>query len=227
MNPYFKIICKKKIRLIMPEKITFSKRFAALFIDFLIIIVLSVSIGLPLGTSIRSSESQKLNSEIPKNEPEKTLPQSTQEPVEIKNSNENPFLNSVTGSIEKVRFGFEFGLGLIGLLYGLIEAFTAASPGKMIINFLIMKDNKTILIRSTLFLRYLTKNLSFFLFLIAGIWILPIFERAAIVIALILFIGLFRAMTDEGKTLLDNIFNTIVLDKNNVTTQNEIIKNID
>jgi uncharacterized RDD family membrane protein YckC len=198
----------------MSEKIDFSKRFASFFIDVLIILVITIAIGLPIGTSIRSVESQKKTLEISKNTSDSTQTAKSTEQFEIKSSNENPFLSALTGSIEKIRFGFEFGLGLIGLLYGLIEVFGAASPGKMVLNLRIYNDDKSQPNHSTLFLRYLIKNLTFVLFLVAGIWYLPIFERAAIVIALIFLIGMFRSMTHEGRTLIDIIFKTAVYDKN-------------
>lgn len=114
-------------------------------------------------------------------------------------------------------FGAVFGgmllFWLIGTFYGLIEAVTGQSPGKMAMGLIIRTHNGSPAPQSTLFYRYFLKNISLILSLAAGLTGLVFLVPLGEFLGLIVFLGFFLALGESRQALHDVIAKTAVYRK--------------
>lgn len=191
----------------MNNKAKFGIRTASVIIDFLIIISLAFVIGIPLGSKIQSKqqESVKLSEQM-----SATTTTSTIDAPEEKREVKNPITAAIEAAINNIKNVLAFGIGLVALLYGLIEAFTGASIGKMTLNLKIGNADGSNMTIGLLFRRYFVKNIVWLLFLIGGACGQSFFNAAAMLILLILTIGFFRVLTEKGDSLVDSVAHSSV-----------------
>ncbi len=166
----------------MEERIGFGKRAGAVLIDILVVGVGGGILGVLLGGVLGSA-------------------------IGGASGQENGVLAG--GAIGAV-VGSAIIITVLGLLYGLIEAFTGASPGKMILGIKIGTDQGQIAPVGVLFARYGLKNISIIgrvFSVVTGIVFLgPIFQLCGIAI----FLGCFMALAESKQALHDRIVGTAV-----------------
>ncbi|MGA1197997.1 MAG: RDD family protein [Candidatus Latescibacterota bacterium] len=100
--------------------------------------------------------------------------------------------------------------GLCAVLYGLIEGFTGASPGKMILAIKIGNDNSTTAETSTLLKRYAIKTIASILALVGLILGVEFLNTIGNVLGIIVSIGCFFALGEAKQALHDKIVHTAV-----------------
>ena len=108
--------------------------------------------------------------------------------------------------------GAMMGIGLVGTFYGLIEAFTGASPGKMVLGIKIGLAEGTAAPVSTLLIRYAVKNSGTILQLLGSIglaFLIPVAGLASLVI----FVGCFFVLGQNKQALHDLVAKTAVYPK--------------
>jgi len=109
-------------------------------------------------------------------------------------------------------------LAAIGfVIYGLIEPFCAASPGKMVLGIKIGKADGARADASTLLLRYAIKNIVFVCAILAAITAVEAFEWIGALLGLAVFIGCFFALGKSKQALHDMIAKTAVYPKGRLT----------
>ena len=117
-------------------------------------------------------------------------------------------------------FGGGIGLIAFAVLYGLIEAVTGASPGKMILGLQIGNDDGTIAAISTLFTRYAAKNISMLLSFLSLITGIQMIYSVGTIAGFIIFIGFFMVLGAKRQAIHDMVANTAVFRKHELTDSN-------
>jgi len=100
--------------------------------------------------------------------------------------------------------------GLCAVLYGLIEGFTGASPGKMILAIKIGTDNSTTAETNTLLKRYAIKTIGSILALLGLILGVALLNTLGSVLSVVVTIGCFFALGEAKQALHDKIVHTAV-----------------
>jgi len=106
--------------------------------------------------------------------------------------------------------------GICAVLYGLIEGFTGASPGKMILAIKIGRDNNTIAETSTLLTRYAIKTSASIIALWGMILGVEFLQTISTVISIIITIGCFFVLSEAKQALHDKIAHTAVYPEENI-----------
>ena len=104
-------------------------------------------------------------------------------------------------------------VALIGLAYVMIEAFTSASPGKMILGIHIRTADGEPASTGALIPRTLIKGISNVLGLFAGALGIAALNYAGMVAGLVVMIGCFLALSESRQALHDRILGTAVYRK--------------
>lgn len=197
------------------EKTTFGLRLSSAVIDLLLIISLAIVVAIPLGTKLSSNHYAKTEPQYRIDTAKVALPAVTPvESAELPEESGNPFAKVIQNFIGNLRSSLEFGLGLAAVLYGLVELFAGASPGKMIVNIKVAASDGSSAGFGSSFIRYLVKHLPWLLFILAGITYSSLLESLAALFALIVFIGCFRVQAKERRAMHDIISGTTVFIKN-------------
>ncbi len=121
------------------------------------------------------------------------------------------------GGIMAMAMGAMAGLGLFGTAYGLIEAFTGASPGKMILGIKIGTAGGTKADIGLLIGRYAVKNISMILMLLTTLLGIEILGTLGNILGLIIFIGCFFVLANAKQAFHDMILKTAVYPKAKVS----------
>jgi uncharacterized RDD family membrane protein YckC len=100
--------------------------------------------------------------------------------------------------------------GICTVLYGLIEGFTGASPGKMILAIKIGTENSLSANTNTLLKRYALKTSASILALISMILGVEILNTVGNLVGIVIFIGCFFALGATKQALHDKIAHTAV-----------------
>jgi len=106
--------------------------------------------------------------------------------------------------------GAMIGLVVFGVLYGLIEAFTGASPGKMILKIKIRNADASEASIGTLFGRYALKNVGMLAGLLAGITGITFINTVGQLGFLIIVVGCFFVLGSARQAIHDKIVKTAV-----------------
>ena len=106
--------------------------------------------------------------------------------------------------------------GFLGPLYGLIEAVTGSSPGKMLLGIRIVSEAGTRAPTSQLFTRYAIKQAAAIIGLVGFLTGIEVFETLKNVTAGIWLIGCFLVFGKARQTLHDKIAATAVLRKSDL-----------
>lgn len=106
--------------------------------------------------------------------------------------------------------------GICAVLYGLIEGFTGASPGKMILAIKIGQDNNTIAETSALLTRYAIKTSASIIALWGMILGLEFLQTISSVVSIIITIGCFFVLSEAKQALHDKIAHTAVYPEENI-----------
>jgi uncharacterized RDD family membrane protein YckC len=114
------------------------------------------------------------------------------------------------GGIIGFLMGALIALPVFGTVYALLEAFTGATVGKMILGIKIGDANGTKAGLGKLFVRYILKNGAFFCALLAGLIGVELFNTIGGIWSLIWFLGCFLVLTQARQGLHDKIVGTAV-----------------
>jgi uncharacterized RDD family membrane protein YckC len=114
------------------------------------------------------------------------------------------------GGVIGFLMGALIALPVFGTIYALLEAFTGATVGKMILGIKIGDVDGTRAGLGKLFLRYVLKNGAFFCALLAGLIGVELFNTIGGIWSLIWFIGCFLVLTQARQGLHDKIAGTAV-----------------
>jgi len=112
------------------------------------------------------------------------------------------------GGLLGAMLGAVAGIAVFGTLYGLIEAFTGASPGKMILKIKIGNADGTAASVGTLFLRYVIKNIGLVCSVLALV-VAPLILLGRL-LGFVVFIGCFFVLGEARQALHDMIAKTAV-----------------
>lgn len=99
---------------------------------------------------------------------------------------------------------------LLTFLYGLIEAFTGASPAKRLLKMRIMNADSTEAATGTLFFRYLLKNSATALTILASLTGLTFLADLGGIAGMIIVLGFFLTLTASKQGVHDRIAKTAV-----------------
>ncbi len=168
---------------ILESRIGFGSRLSALIIDGIISSIGGIVLGVFFGKMLVNifSSGRGLNSEVAQ-------------------------AAGVIGTI----LGVVYGLAIFGLLYGLIEAITGASPGKRLIKVIIRNVDGAKASIVALFLRFAIKNVASILSLIGGFLGLSFLSAVSGFAGIVVFIGCFFALSSRKQALHDMIVKTAV-----------------
>lgn len=100
--------------------------------------------------------------------------------------------------------------GICAVLYGLIEGFTGASPGKMILAIKIGTENSMSAETNTLLIRYAIKTSASIISLIGLVIGLELLDTLSVIASVIVTIGCFFALGATKQALHDKIAHTAV-----------------
>ena len=106
--------------------------------------------------------------------------------------------------------GLWFALFLLMSLYISIEAFTGASPAKMLFGIKIGNSDGTPAARKTLMARFLIKQPTLVSTLLAFLTSLSFFDTLGTILGLIIFFGFFLTLGQSRQALHDKLSNTAV-----------------
>ncbi len=120
------------------------------------------------------------------------------------------FIGGLFGAI----FGGMLLFWLLGVFYGLIEAVTGQSPGKMVMGLIIRTHDGSPAPQSTLFYRYFLKNISLILSLAGGMTGLAFLIPLGDFLGLIVFLGFFMVLGASRQALHDVMAKTAVYTRN-------------
>ena len=113
-------------------------------------------------------------------------------------------------------FGIILGVALFAILYGLIEAFSGASPGKMLIGMKIANADGTAASIGKFFGRYAIKNVAMLLALASGLTGVAALNTVGGLLGLVVFVGCFFALGSAKQALHDSIVGSAVYAKADV-----------
>jgi len=120
----------------------------------------------------------------------------------------------ISGAQAGGAFGMAIGsfLGILvfGPLYALLEAFTGATIGKMLIGIKIGDADGTKAGIGKLLLRYVIKNIAFVSSIVAGIIGIALISKIGGILGIVWFFGCFLALTSARQGLHDMIVQTAV-----------------
>ncbi len=114
------------------------------------------------------------------------------------------------GGLLGLGVGILIGLPIFGTIYTLLEAFTGATAGKMILGMQIGDADGTKANLGQLFLRYAFKNIMFISSIIAGFIGIALIQNVGTILGVIWFIGCFLALTQSRQALHDKLLHTAV-----------------
>lgn len=176
----------------MPERVGVPKRAVALIIDAILIGIGGTVSGAVLGGLLGTAAGGIAGAA---------------------GGTENVAASATVGGFIGVIAGVAIGVTVIGVVYNLIEGFTGASPGKMLLGIKIGNADGTTAELSTLLYRYAIKNvglLSGSLGFAVGISVL---RSLSGLLGLIVFVGYFFAFGVAKQALHDVIAKTAVYEK--------------
>ena len=178
----------------------FGPRLGALILDVIIVAVCGIAIGAAFGSAL----GKLVGAEQMAAEAMKDVPPEAAEGA------------ALVGSIMSGMIGTVLAVMIASVLYGLIEAFTGASPGKMALGMKIANPDATAASVGKLFGRYAVKNgnaIIGFLGFVAGVSALGTIGNLW---GLAFFIGCFFALGSSKQALHDIIVKTAVYPKADV-----------
>jgi len=114
------------------------------------------------------------------------------------------------GGLMGILLGVLIALPVFGTVYALLEAFTGATVGKMLLGIKIGDANGTKAGLGKLLVRYALKNGTFLCALLAGIIGVELLNKVGTVWGLIWFLGCFLTLTQARQGLHDKIAGTAV-----------------
>ncbi len=106
--------------------------------------------------------------------------------------------------------GVLIAMPVFGVVYSLLEAFTGATVGKMLLGFKVGADDGTKAGLGKLFWRYVLKNGTFFCAMAAGLIGVELLNTVGSVWGLIWFLGCFLALMQTRQGLHDKLSGTAV-----------------
>ncbi|MCX7930400.1 MAG: RDD family protein [Chlorobi bacterium] len=176
-------------------RVGFGRRFGALFLDIIIIILISGIVAFTAGSAIEPLVEQKLSAQLEQTE----LSELDSEQAEVVMG------WTKTGTL----WGF---IGsIVGLLYSLLEIVAAATPGKMMLGIKIANADGTAASTQTLVTRWLIKyGLASILSIIGMVSDNAVPNTLASLVNLVIFIGCFLALGQTRQALHDRIAKTAV-----------------
>lgn len=175
---------------LMASRAGFGLRLAASLLDLVLIVIGGVLIGSVFGALLGSIFGEMLGSF------ESASGQT------ISGAQAGGFFGGLLGSL--------IGISVFGALYNLLEGFTGATVGKMLIGLKIGDADGTNAGSGQLFFRYLLKNIAFVCSLLAGILGIAILTKVGYVLGFIWFLGCFLVLRRSRQGLHDMIAGTAV-----------------
>lgn len=115
-------------------------------------------------------------------------------------------IGGIIGSL----LGIMVGMFLLGTVYNLLEAFTGATVGKMLIGLKVGDAAGMKASLGKLFFRYAIKNIMYLCSVVAGLLGLKFLGTVGSVLGLIVFLGCFLVLTKPRQALHDLIAGTAV-----------------
>ena len=113
-------------------------------------------------------------------------------------------------------------MGMIGgvvigyFIYTIIEAFTGASPAKMILGYKVANSDGTGGDISLYLKRWAIKNVSSFLYMLAFVTGLIFLFPLGSILGFVMFLGCFLALGDDKQALHDKIAKTAIYNKRDI-----------
>lgn len=117
------------------------------------------------------------------------------------------------GGMMGLLLGALIALPIFGAIYALLEAFTGATVGKMILGIKVGDADGTRAGIGKLLMRYVLKNGAFFCALLAGLIGMELLNNVGAVWSLLWFLGCFLTLTQARQGLHDKIAGTAVYPK--------------
>ena len=136
-----------------------------------------------------------------------------EEIAEIESALEAAGLGAGIGAIVGLISGYVIGY----FLYSLIEAFTGASPGKMVLGYKVGNEDGSAGDLSLYLKRWAIKNASSVFSILALLTGLVFLEPIGSLIGVVMFFGCFLALTDQCQALHDKIAKTAIYNNQNLT----------
>jgi len=172
----------------MENRIGFGPRVCALLIDFALVMVASFLFGGTIGALFGAAGGAAGGATV-------TGPGSEA---------------AVLGGISGGMMGAMLGMYLISVLYALVEAFTGASPGKMILKIKIANVDGTEAASDVYLKRFGIKNVGSILGLVAAITGIELLGTIGAVLGMIIFLGMFLVFGANKQALHDVLAKTAV-----------------
>lgn len=185
---------RRRERMVLDYRVGFGKRFGAFLLDSIVIGFINMII---LGATGLFSEMQSLFASA-----------NTSDPQFWAN-----FAVQTEAIMNEYLFTFIF-VSFIGLFYMSLEIILGASVGKLILGLQITKENGVIADKGVLATRYVVKNVSSILGLLAYIPVLGfVFSALSSITGFIIFIGFFFIFGESKMCLHDKLAKTAVFRK--------------
>lgn len=174
-------------------RIGFGKRFGAWFIDLVITLAFGGILFMIAGTALVSMFGSTMEA--------MTTAQGVDE---------------ATGGFMEVIGTFAIAVTLVAVLYGLVELFTGASPGKHILGIIAAHDNRKQGNISLYATRWAVKNSSTLLSFMAMVTGVHMLSTLSSLVGFIIFIGFFFMFSEKKQALHDIIAKTAIYNKEDV-----------
>ncbi len=171
----------------MATRIGFGRRFGAALLDMIALIILSIFVGPLVGGIFGGAAGGTMGALAG-----------------------DPAAGAAAGGVLGAVMGAMAGMVIVSLLYWLLEVFSAASPGKMILGIKIRNADSSPASTNTLATRYAVKNVvtvAGLLTLLTGIQMIATLGN---ILGFIVFIGLFFVFGANRQALHDMIAKTAV-----------------
>jgi uncharacterized RDD family membrane protein YckC len=175
------------------SRVGFGLRFAAILVDIVLMIVGGVVIGAVFGGVLGGIFGNFLG------------------PIE--GAGGEQLSGAQAGGALGIIFGAIIGVLVFGPLYALLEGFTGATIGKMLIGIKIGDADGTKAGIGKLLLRYIIKNIAFVSSVVAAIIGIELIQKIGGILGIVWFFGCFLALTSARQGLHDIIIKTAVYPK--------------
>jgi uncharacterized RDD family membrane protein YckC len=181
----------------MENRVGFGLRLGAYLLDFVGVAVVAVLVRGPVGALFPQAIEQLLAEQL--NKP-------GVDPATMAGA--RPFMEAMTH--------WAVALGLVTVLYGLIEAFTGRSPGKLLVGLQIVDQSGQRASVGNLLVRYLVKHSGSLVAVVGSVMASKVVQNMSQALGVIVVIGCFLVFGKARLALHDRIAGTAVLRKSDV-----------
>jgi uncharacterized RDD family membrane protein YckC len=181
----------------MENRVGFGLRLGAYVLDFVILAVVSILVRAQVAALFPDAYQQALA---------KALSGPGMDAAKIASA--RPFIEASTQ--------WTLTISMLGVLYGLIEGFTGASPGKLILGLRAVDQSGQRASVGNLLVRYLVKYSASLLALVGMVAVSSVIQNVSQIVALIVIVGCFLVFGKARLALHDRIAGTAVLRKSDV-----------